>query len=388
MEKLMTLWKATYRSLVALINDIPNLQYMAFHETGSAWALTEPPFPAKFPARYELSIRSQYLEYQLGDVRSTSAEFVVPNFVEPRLILDGVGERAADMDLYLKDILDSASFPLVSAKIHTLFITSLSSSMITKFESIYRMSIAFLHNGYYDNLDYTNIQNLFANIPKLRQLHIGPYEHSAKRLVILTDSMPNLESFMGPEELWPLFTRGRSIHELYRLQGPPRLHSEPSASISKLERFTADSRLNNHILDLSPLPVVSEEHITTLSILLPNLEVLGSRCDRSKHQSLLVYYLDAVSAFRRLKQLHILCLGAVSATVPDIKSLPAPFHHHPSPLLDEIRFISVCTARWHPDLGWNYYPYCMETTVSSHACELDHHDELWPMIDDHLDAGS
>ncbi|KIJ38598.1 hypothetical protein M422DRAFT_258706 [Sphaerobolus stellatus SS14] len=222
--------------------------------------------------------------------------------------------------------------------------------------------------GDIDAVDYSNVNAIFANTPDLRHLSVVPFRWTLKPFVIPSNSMPKFELYMGLSKLWTQIFCGRAVRELYLLEYWSGRNSGPA--------FTLDSRIHIRVLDIVHFTALSAEQLKTLAIALPNLEVLGlRRCYGFKNNTTrFVRYLDVVSPFPRLQKLHVFYWG--DATV-DITALPAMRRYHPSPSLTEIQFISVCTARWHADAGWIYYPNSMRTTVNLHAvCELESNDAL------------
>ncbi|KIJ38591.1 hypothetical protein M422DRAFT_33199 [Sphaerobolus stellatus SS14] len=396
LEKLTELWRATYQCLVALINDIPNLQHVAFYETATISKRLEPLFPDRSFRPYEPFNGTQSVEFQLREIEEDSPGFIVPSFVEAGWI-SGEPGRPSDAPTcrYFSDILEHTPSILVSAKLYSPVIISLSRSTIAKFQSIRRLAVAMFPDvaalGHINAVDYSNVNAIFANTPDLCHLSVVPFRWRLKPFVIPPNSMPKLESYMGPSELWTQIFCGRAVRELYLLETwsghDSYLVYQARAAfpiLNEIEAFTVDSRIHIRVLDIVHFAAVSAEQLKTLAIALPNLEVLGLRRDRGSKSSTteFVRYLDAVSPFLRLQKLHVFCWG--NATV-DITALPVMCRHHPSPLLTEIQFISVCTARWHADAGWIYYPDSMGTTVNSHAvCELEPNDELWTILDDSL----
>ncbi|KIJ51924.1 hypothetical protein M422DRAFT_26288 [Sphaerobolus stellatus SS14] len=396
LEKLKELWRATYQCLVVLINDIPNLRHVAFYETVTISRRLEPLFPDRSFRPYDPFNRSQSVEFQPREIGKDSPEFIVPSFVEAGWIS---GEPGLPSNVptyqYFSDILEHTPSILVSAKLYSPVIIGLSRSTIAKFKSIRRLAVVVFPAGAtlaeMDAADYSNVNAIFANTPDLRHLSVVPFRWTLKPFVIPPNSMPKLESYMGPSELWTQIFCGRAVRELYLLEywsGRTSYLVHPSKAalplLNKMKAFTLDSGTHIRILDIVHFAAVSAEQLKTLAIALPNLEVLGLRRDRRSKSSTtrFVRYLDAVSPFPRLQKLHVFCWG--NATV-DITALPAMCRHHPSPSLTEIQFISVCTARWHADAGWIYYPDSMGTTVNSHAvCELESNDELWTILDDSL----
>ncbi|KIJ23086.1 hypothetical protein M422DRAFT_39812 [Sphaerobolus stellatus SS14] len=394
LEKLKGLWRATYQCLVALINDIPNLRHVAFYETATISKPSEPLFPDRSFRPYEPFNRSQSVEFQLREIGEDSPGFIVPSFVEAGWI-SGEPGRPSDAPTYryFSDILEYTPSILVSAKLYSPVIISLSHSTIAKFKSIRRLAVAVYPAiatlSIINAVDYSNVNAIFANTPNLRHLSVVPFRWTVNPFVIPLNSMPKLESYMGPSELWTQIFCGRAVRELYLLEywtGRSSYLVYPAKAafpiLNKMEAFTVDSRIHIRVLDIVHFASVSAEQLKTLAIALPNLEVLGLRRDRGSKSSTteFVRYLDAVSPFLHLQKLHVFCWG--NATV-DITALPAMCRHHPSPSLTEIQFISVCTARWRADAGWIYYPDSMGTIVNSHAvCELESDDELWTILED------
>ncbi|KIJ48149.1 hypothetical protein M422DRAFT_247899 [Sphaerobolus stellatus SS14] len=170
--------RAAYRELVAFINDIPNLQYLAFYEMPSidSSMIPPPPFPDETFGTYDAFDRTQHLEYQVTNRRTLG--FERPSYVEAASMNGQVEGR------YIQDILESVPIRLVSAKLSLCLIAKLAPSTTTKLNFV----------------------------RQFRHWTIVPYAYNALFLLdIPGEAMPHLESYMGPAEI---------VHHITQSDGP------------------------------------------------------------------------------------------------------------------------------------------------------------------------
>ncbi|KIJ35589.1 hypothetical protein M422DRAFT_262173 [Sphaerobolus stellatus SS14] len=138
-QKLTEVWSAAYQAVVALINDLPNLQYISFYEGLNSTIPMVSPFSDPSLRTYCPLHRSEYLEFHLFDLHGNTARFTIPNSIEtlrsPSLI------PRLSRSNYFHDILSTIPHRLVSARLNSRFLANLPPFVITKFKSLHHLAI-------------------------------------------------------------------------------------------------------------------------------------------------------------------------------------------------------------------------------------------------------
>ncbi|KIJ48292.1 hypothetical protein M422DRAFT_247614 [Sphaerobolus stellatus SS14] len=232
--RLKELWKTTYQAMVVLVNDIPNLQYMAFYEMLYSGILPGLSFSDSSLLKVLSCVETQFLNRRMWD----------------QSILG-----------YLNDIIDSTSFRLISANLNNSRIASLTPFIIPKFDSIRRLGLTGSTAG--KNLS-SSLNYIFRRV---YDLVIIPqhHHHVAHSLVIPTDWAPKLDSYMAPGTFLQQIFPGLTIHSLH-------LTGQLGVSvISMRQEISEIVRVNIRVLDVSSLPEFVGQEFKALSNIWPNV---------------------------------------------------------------------------------------------------------------------
>ncbi|KIJ26331.1 hypothetical protein M422DRAFT_55592 [Sphaerobolus stellatus SS14] len=278
---------------------------------------------------------------------------------------------------YSYDVIQAVPFLLVSARLSTPLIASLSHSMLTKLESIRRLAILFSNTSNVDPIvAHDNIQRIFAKATKLVQLCLLSF-NKGSNLIIPKGSMPNMKSYMGPVALLENIDSERKIRSLHLTQkfSTVAMGVSEFQALALSEKLSVDCKDNIRVLDLIHLPILSEERLKIIARIWPNVEVLVL----SRLQKKVTLIRPFIFPFRRLQRLRIL--------PPSMRQIESPLeslNHHPSTSLREIHFISVCTARWQ-ECRWSFYSE-PSVELTPMVCQLNPSDELIVLINRTLNS--